>query len=107
MLAPGFEWMVAWRHLRDPDTRSHRTLITGVVFIVLGALAVLFAKYAPHFLGQRAFAPGEDGRYATSRCRLVRGGERAWPRRASSSLAVQDGHGTRRVQLLVARDARA
>jgi len=51
--------MVAWRHLRDPDTRSHRTLITGVVFIVLGALAVLFAKYAPHFLGQRAFAPGE------------------------------------------------
>jgi len=51
--------MVAWRHLRDPDTRSHRTLITGAALIVLGALAVLFAKYAPHFLGQRAFAPGE------------------------------------------------
>jgi len=59
MLAPGFEWLVAWRHLRDPDTRSHRTLITGGALIVLGVLAILFAKYGPHFLGQRAFAPGE------------------------------------------------
>jgi len=59
MLAPGFEWMVAWRHLRDPDTRSHRTLITGFTLIALGALAMVVAKYAPHFLGHRAFAPGE------------------------------------------------
>ncbi len=59
MLAPGFEWMVAWRHLRDPDTRSHRTLITGFTLIALGALAMVVAKYAPHFLGQRTFAPGE------------------------------------------------
>ena len=59
MLAPGFEWMVAWRHLRDPDTRSHRTLITGLALIALGALAMVVAKYAPHYLGHRAFAPGE------------------------------------------------
>jgi lipoprotein-releasing system permease protein len=60
MLAPGFEWMVAWRHLRDPDTRSHRTLITGFVLIGLGVLAMLVAKYAPHFLGtSKGFAPGE------------------------------------------------
>ena len=31
MRGPGFEWLVAWRHLRDPDHKSHRTLITGVV----------------------------------------------------------------------------
>src|SRR4051794_40422852 len=59
LLSPGFEWMVAWRHLRDPDTRSHRTLITGFTLIALGALAMVVAKYAPHFLGHRAFAPGE------------------------------------------------
>jgi hypothetical protein len=59
VLAPGFEWMVAWRHLRDPDTRSHRTMITGVVLIAIGVLAMLFAKYAPGLLGRRAFAPGE------------------------------------------------
>ena len=59
LLSPGFEWMVAWRHLRDPDTRSHRTLLTGFTLIALGALAMVVAKYAPHFLGHRAFAPGE------------------------------------------------
>jgi lipoprotein-releasing system permease protein len=60
MLAPGFEWMVAWRHLRDPDTRSHRTLWTGFILIGLGALAMLAAKYAPHFLGTtKMFAAGE------------------------------------------------
>jgi lipoprotein-releasing system permease protein len=57
--APGFEWLVAWRHLRDPDTRSHRTLVTGVILIVLGVLALLFAKYAGPFLGVRATAPLE------------------------------------------------
>jgi lipoprotein-releasing system permease protein len=56
---PGFEWLVAWRHLRDPDTRSHRTLWTGLVLIALGAAAVLFAKYAGPLLGPHATAPLE------------------------------------------------
>jgi lipoprotein-releasing system permease protein len=59
MLAPGFEWLVAWRHLRDPDHKSHRTLITGVVLIALGALALLFAAKAPRLLGMHAGAPAE------------------------------------------------
>src|SRR3954463_5801279 len=59
MLAPGFEWLVAWRHLRDPDHKSHRTLITGAVLIALGALALLFAAKAPRLLGLHASAPGE------------------------------------------------
>jgi lipoprotein-releasing system permease protein len=59
VLAPGFEWLVAWRHLRDPDRKSHRTLVTGLTLIALGALAVLFARYAPSFLGVHAYAPGE------------------------------------------------
>jgi lipoprotein-releasing system permease protein len=58
VLAPGFEWLVAWRHLRDPDTRSHRTLITGLALVVLGALALLFAKYGGPLLGLRATVPG-------------------------------------------------
>src|SRR5437868_2148522 len=26
----GFEWFVAWRHLRDPDRRSYRSLVVGL-----------------------------------------------------------------------------
>jgi lipoprotein-releasing system permease protein len=37
---PGFEWFVAWRHLRDPERRSRRTLIVGLVLTALGALAM-------------------------------------------------------------------
>ena len=59
MLAPGFEWLVAWRHLRQPDRKSHVSLMIGVTLIVLGVLAVLFAKYAPGFVGVHAYAPGE------------------------------------------------
>ena len=51
MLAPGFEWFVAWRHLRDPERRSHRTLIVGLALIALGALALLVAATLPAFLG--------------------------------------------------------
>ncbi len=33
----GFEWLVAWRHLRDVDhNKSHRTLVTGVLLLVIG-----------------------------------------------------------------------
>ena len=37
---PGFEWLVAWRHLRDPGKKPHRTLVTGLILIALGAAAL-------------------------------------------------------------------
>jgi lipoprotein-releasing system permease protein len=37
-MAPGFEWFVAWRHLRDPERRSRRLLVAGLVVLVLGLL---------------------------------------------------------------------
>ncbi len=56
----GFEWLVAWRHLRDPDRKTHRTLWTGLILIVLGVLARGFAAYGPKLLHLRtALAPGE------------------------------------------------
>jgi lipoprotein-releasing system permease protein len=39
MLAPGFEWFVAWRHLRDPERRSRRLLKLGLFLIVVGGIA--------------------------------------------------------------------
>jgi lipoprotein-releasing system permease protein len=39
MLAPGFEWFVAWRHLRDPERRSRRLLKVGLALVALGAIA--------------------------------------------------------------------
>jgi lipoprotein-releasing system permease protein len=44
-VGPGFEWFVAWRHLRDPERRSRRTLIVGVTIVALGA-AALIASFA-------------------------------------------------------------
>jgi lipoprotein-releasing system permease protein len=38
--AQGFEWFVAWRHLRDPERRSQRTLVVGLGLVALGVLAV-------------------------------------------------------------------
>ncbi|HXU04776.1 MAG TPA: ABC transporter permease [Polyangia bacterium] len=56
----GFEWMVAWRHLRDPDTKTHRTLWTGLIMMLIGMLARVFATYAPTLLHLKtAMAPGE------------------------------------------------
>jgi lipoprotein-releasing system permease protein len=46
MRAPGFEWFVAWRHLRDPERRSRRTLVVGVVLLALGLLALGVAGWA-------------------------------------------------------------
>ncbi|HEX7598126.1 MAG TPA: ABC transporter permease, partial [Polyangia bacterium] len=34
----GFEWFVAWRHLRDPERRSRRALYVGLAILVLSAL---------------------------------------------------------------------
>ena len=55
----GFEWLVAWRHLRDADNKSHRTLVTGVLLLVVGLVAKLAAEQAPALLGLHAVAPGE------------------------------------------------
>lgn len=39
---PGFEWFVAWRHLRDPERRSRRAIMLKVGMAVsLAAVAVL------------------------------------------------------------------
>lgn len=40
-LAPGFEWFVAWRHLRDPARgRSRTPLLVGVALLIVGAALV-------------------------------------------------------------------
>lgn len=39
-----FEWFVAWRHLRDPERRSRRALIIGVVMILLAAAVKLTVR---------------------------------------------------------------
>ena len=46
--ARGFEWFVAWRHLRDPERRSRRTLWFGLAALLLAALCLLAARFAPH-----------------------------------------------------------
>jgi lipoprotein-releasing system permease protein len=53
--AAGFEWFVAWRHLRDPERRSRRTLAVGLVLLALG-IAVYAAA---HFLERKYAAPVE------------------------------------------------
>ncbi|HVY40741.1 MAG TPA: ABC transporter permease [Polyangia bacterium] len=59
MLAPGFEWFVAWRHLRDPERRSRRTLWVGVAALVAGGLCFAAAALIPRLMGVHARAPGE------------------------------------------------
>lgn len=61
MRGPGFEWLVAWRHLRDPDRTSHKMLFAGIILAAVGGLALAFAKWAPEFLPSKVvtFAPGE------------------------------------------------
>ena len=59
MLAPGFEWFVAWRHLRDPERRSRRTLMVGLGALLAGALCFAAAALVPRLLGVHARAPGE------------------------------------------------
>jgi lipoprotein-releasing system permease protein len=36
----GFEWFVAWRHLRDPERRTRRTLYLGLILLALGLAAL-------------------------------------------------------------------
>jgi lipoprotein-releasing system permease protein len=59
VLAPGFEWFVAWRHLRDPERRSRRTLVVGIVALVVGGLCLAATALVPKLLGVHARAPGE------------------------------------------------
>jgi lipoprotein-releasing system permease protein len=71
-LARGFEWYVAWRHLRDPERRSRRLLKLGVLLMVVGGLAYLGveaalahqhgASHAPSMWG----APDVGGRFGLS-----------------------------------------
>jgi lipoprotein-releasing system permease protein len=49
-LARGFEWYVAWRHLRDPERRSRWMLKLGVALMVLGCAVYFVAGY---MLGRR------------------------------------------------------
>jgi len=42
---PGFEWLVAWRHLRDTSPRSHYTLVTGVSLLVVGILLAFLVNF--------------------------------------------------------------
>ncbi|MEO5766876.1 MAG: FtsX-like permease family protein [Polyangia bacterium] len=48
MSGPGFEWFVAWRHLRDAERKSYRTLVVGLGLLVFGAACFL----AEHFIGK-------------------------------------------------------
>lgn len=59
MLAPGFEWFVAWRHLRDTERRSRKTLWVGLAALLAGGLCFAAAALVPHFGGIQARAPGE------------------------------------------------
>jgi lipoprotein-releasing system permease protein len=47
-VARGFEWFVAWRHLRDPGHKSRRTLAFGLAALALAALSLLAVRFAPH-----------------------------------------------------------
>jgi lipoprotein-releasing system permease protein len=49
----GFEWFVAWRHLRDPERHSRKTLIVGLVLVALGLIALGISFW----LGKRVEAP--------------------------------------------------
>ena len=59
MRLKGFEWLIAWRHLRDADRSTHKTLIVANVILWLGALAFLFVALWPHLHKPHALAPGE------------------------------------------------
>jgi lipoprotein-releasing system permease protein len=53
MVVPGFEWFVAWRHLReDPERRSVRTVVVGLVALVTGAGWLTLAHFGERALGR-------------------------------------------------------
>jgi lipoprotein-releasing system permease protein len=44
----GFEWFVAWRHLRDPERRSRRALYFGLAVVGLAILDLVALKLFGH-----------------------------------------------------------
>ncbi len=60
-----FEYFVAWRHLRDPERRSHRMLWLGIAVVVI-ALGLAIASFV---LGHRGRSP--DGLMPHETSRLV------------------------------------
>jgi lipoprotein-releasing system permease protein len=52
-LGPGFEWFVAWRHMRDPERRSRRALAIGLAIVLLSAAVLAAVK----LFGQPARGP--------------------------------------------------
>src|SRR6266540_890158 len=59
MLAPGFEWFVAWRHLRDPERRSRTTLYFGLALLAWGILTLVVVNVLPRIVHVPTRAPGE------------------------------------------------
>ncbi|HVV49718.1 MAG TPA: FtsX-like permease family protein, partial [Polyangia bacterium] len=59
MFRPGVEWFIAWRHLRDPERRSRRTLVVGLTALAAGGLCFAAAALVPHLMPVHARAPGE------------------------------------------------
>src|SRR3954469_18579356 len=59
-LGPGFEWFVAWRHLRDPERRSRRALMLGLALLALGGLCLAVVYLGPPlpFLHRRGLGAG-------------------------------------------------
>ncbi|HVX96841.1 MAG TPA: FtsX-like permease family protein [Polyangia bacterium] len=58
-VARGFEWFVAWRHLRDPERKSRKTLYFGLAALAFAALCLLAVRFAPHLpLLRRTPFPG-------------------------------------------------
>ena len=53
MTGPGFEWFVAWRHLRDAERKSHWTLIVGLSLLAVGSglLVLDHLTQRPHLHG--------------------------------------------------------
>jgi lipoprotein-releasing system permease protein len=46
--ASGFEWFVAWRHLREePSRRSPRTMVVGLVLLAVGAAWLALVRFGP------------------------------------------------------------
>jgi lipoprotein-releasing system permease protein len=46
MTSPGFEWFVAWRHLRDPERRSRRAIAlkVGLALLLLSAGVLVYLR---------------------------------------------------------------
>jgi lipoprotein-releasing system permease protein len=61
MAAPGFEWFVAWRHLRDPERQTHKTLVFGLTVLALGGLCLAATFLLPKlgWFGIRKVSPAD------------------------------------------------